>query len=84
MVVHQVSQSDSAPQMSDTAARPAAATEAAPEQTQGPVISSGDGVDAGEHMTQQMLNEGDIALGLTGIQSSAEIIHQMLNEAVSF
>ena len=57
MVVHQVLQSDGAPQSSDTAARLATLREAA-ELMQSPVISSGDDVDAGKQAIRQMLSEG--------------------------
>ena len=58
MVVHQVSQSNGAPQTSDTAARPAAAREAAAEQMQSLKVSSGKGVDNGEQVMQYPLGKG--------------------------
>lgn len=58
MVVHQVSQSNGAPQSSHTAARPAAAREAAAEQMQSLKVSSGKGVDSGEQVMQYLLGKG--------------------------
>ena len=78
--MQQVLQSDGAPQASDTAARPAAAREAAAEQMQSPVISSGHDVDAGEQMIQHMLSEG---VSLVDPQTSVRMLQQLPNEVVS-
>lgn len=57
MVVLQVLQGNGVQQTGDAAARPAAATEVGAGQRQGPLDSSPHDDDAGEAMTQQMLNQ---------------------------
>ena len=82
--VRQDPQSDGAPQTSDTAARPAAAREAAAEQMQGPVILSGNDVEAGKQVIQQMPNKGVSPGSLINVQDSMRTIQQMPNKVVSF